>query len=299
MTTSDSLARPRNGITLLEVLISIGILAIGLSSIVAVMPAAHSQASRAVMADRAAALASNALADVATFGLLRDGTSVLTVAPTATTPVLIDPAAANPYLQLSPSGTLPLARVRAGGAAAPAIAPVAPAGVLRLMTDLRDDVTFREASAPDEPPLNDFVDGARSYRGRMTSLLAIKPGVSAGTPGTMSAVVFQGRDAARPLAVTATLTNLALSEASLNTSDMDGRRMRDVVKPGVVLWDPAGLRFHQAVATAYDAAGTTAYLTLQSGAAIAAGTYTVQFLPDSMGLAERPFMSESTSECTQ
>ena len=34
-------SRPRAGITLLEVLISIGILAIGLSSLVALMPAAR------------------------------------------------------------------------------------------------------------------------------------------------------------------------------------------------------------------------------------------------------------------
>jgi len=43
----------RNGITLMEVLIAIGILAVGLSSVAALMPAAGSQAKKAVVADRA------------------------------------------------------------------------------------------------------------------------------------------------------------------------------------------------------------------------------------------------------
>jgi len=59
----------RRGLTLMEVLISIGILAIGLSSVVALVPVGRSQQMRAVLYDRAAVLAANALADAATFGL--------------------------------------------------------------------------------------------------------------------------------------------------------------------------------------------------------------------------------------
>ena len=61
----------RNGITLMEVLIAIGILAVGLSSVAALLPAAGSQAKKAVIADRAASMAENALADAITIGLTR------------------------------------------------------------------------------------------------------------------------------------------------------------------------------------------------------------------------------------
>ena len=61
----------RNGITLMEVLIAIGILAVGLSSVAALLPAAGSQAKKAVIADRAASMAENALADAVTVGLTK------------------------------------------------------------------------------------------------------------------------------------------------------------------------------------------------------------------------------------
>ena len=290
-------ARARSGITLLEVLIAIGILAIGLSSIVAVMPAAHSQANRAVMLDRAALLASNALADAVTFGLTRPDGSTLSTKPTASTPVLIDPAAAAAYLT-TVSSTVPLALPLAGGAIAPTSFAAAPAAVLRAITELRDDMVFEASTAADAPPLHTFADGVRSFQGRTTCVLGIKPSTP-GLPGTLSVVVFHARDTGNPLAVTGTLANLAVAQTSLSTVELAGRRMRDVVKPGVVFWDPVGLRFHQAVATSYDMGGTTAYLTLSSGAALASGTYMVQFLPDSVGVAERPFTPESISEFTQ
>lgn len=288
----------RSGITLLEVLIAIGILAIGLSSIVAVMPAAHSQANRAVILDRAALLASNVLADAVTFGLTRPDGSTLSATATASTPILIDPAASAGYLKTI-SGNVPLPLALAGGAVAPTPFTAAPAAVLRAITELRDDVVFENSTVADAPPLNTFADGARSFQGRTTCVLGITPNSTPGLPGTLSVVVFHARDTGNPLAVTGTLTNLAVAQASLSTVELAGRRMRDVVKPGVVFWDPVGLRFHQAVATSYDMGGTTAYLTLSSGAALASGTSTVQFLPDSVGIAERPFMPESISEFTQ
>jgi type II secretory pathway pseudopilin PulG len=60
------------GITLMEVLIAIGILAVGLTSVVSLVPAGQSQAARAVILDRAAATVANGLQDAATYGLLRE-----------------------------------------------------------------------------------------------------------------------------------------------------------------------------------------------------------------------------------
>lgn len=61
----------RRGITLMEVLISIGILAVGLTSVVALVPAGKSQAARSVTLDRAASMATNALADAVSAGFTR------------------------------------------------------------------------------------------------------------------------------------------------------------------------------------------------------------------------------------
>jgi type II secretory pathway pseudopilin PulG len=54
----------RSGITLLEVLIAAGILVVGLTSVLAMLPAAGSLFGEASMSDRAASLASNAAADL-------------------------------------------------------------------------------------------------------------------------------------------------------------------------------------------------------------------------------------------
>lgn len=290
---SGTAASPRAGITLLEVLIAIGILAVGLGSVVSLMPAAQSQANRAVVLDRAAVLAANALADAATWGLFREGGAVLSIAATPGSPVVVDPAASTSYL----AGTQ-LAQASAAGVAAPPGA-AAPASVLRLLTELRDDLTVGDPPTPDDLPLNAVVDGARGYLGRMTCFLSIKPGGSSGVPGTASVVVFHGRNTASPLAITGTLENLRLDAASLDATQLDGRRMREVLRPGTVLWDPAGGGFHQVSAAAFDTSGASAFLTLHSGATLASGTFTVQVLPDAVGLAERPYVPESTSEFTR
>jgi type II secretory pathway pseudopilin PulG len=114
-------SRPRAGITLLEVLISIGILAIGLSSLVALMPAARSQAERAFVLNHAGVLAANALADAATFGLLR--ADALTVPPTAAVPVIVDPAVSGAGIYFGAAGTASLAESALPQAAQPSPEP--------------------------------------------------------------------------------------------------------------------------------------------------------------------------------
>ena len=60
----------RRGITLLEVLISLGILSIGLASVVALIPAGGSQARKAQIEDRRGALGAAALNDIIARGML-------------------------------------------------------------------------------------------------------------------------------------------------------------------------------------------------------------------------------------
>jgi type II secretory pathway pseudopilin PulG len=281
------------GITLMEVLISIGILAIGLSSVVAILPAARSQAARAVILDRAAGLAANALADAATFGLLR--TDSLTVIPTPATPVVVDPAFGPSALTNTVSGSLRNCGIFSTGMAGTfGNAAAAPAAFHRLFTQSRDDIIVDGTSTPDDPPLEKFADGVRSFEGRMSCLLSLMSGTALGVPGRLSVVVFHGRDLAAQT-IDGTVTNF---QAAIPAAAIKGRTFRDLVKPGVVLWEPAGRRFHQAVAVAWDASGTSAFLTLAPGGDFS-GTVTVQFLPDSVGLAERPFLPESTSPFTE
>jgi hypothetical protein len=55
----------------MEVLIASGILAVGRTSVVSLVPAGQSQAARAVILDRAAATVANGLQDAVTYGLTR------------------------------------------------------------------------------------------------------------------------------------------------------------------------------------------------------------------------------------
>lgn len=75
----------RKGITLLEVLVAGGILAVGLAGVAAILPAAGVMLSEASTADRAAALANNAFAELSRQGTFRaadfgDGTQPLKAA---------------------------------------------------------------------------------------------------------------------------------------------------------------------------------------------------------------------------
>lgn len=61
---------PRAGLSLLEVLVACGILVVGLTSVVALLPAASSRLGQAAQEDRAGVLAANAYAEVVNRGLL-------------------------------------------------------------------------------------------------------------------------------------------------------------------------------------------------------------------------------------
>src|SRR3990172_2603879 len=67
----SSLLAPRpSGITLVEVLISMGILVIGLLSVMAMLPAGSKYMQQGEIADRGAAIAQAAFADLVTKGML-------------------------------------------------------------------------------------------------------------------------------------------------------------------------------------------------------------------------------------
>ena len=266
----------RRGITVLEVLISIGILAIGLVSVAAIIPAAGSQSARAVILDRAAVHAANVLADAATFGLLRQSGTTWASLTASGSAVIVD--LAGTQLTNASSGT-----ARNAGVYSTASSGIAPIATTRLLLESRDDVVVTPAAAEDDPPTNFVADGARGYTGRITSLLCLSETGSGNY--CASVVVFHGRDPGTT-AITGTLTNSALT--FIPPAD---RTATDVVRPGVVLWDPARVRFHQMTAASPNSDGSSFFITLGSGTALVSGT--VQILPDSVGLAERIFTPET------
>jgi hypothetical protein len=269
----------RRGITVLEVLIAIGILAIGLVSVAAIIPAAGSQSARAVILDRAAVHAANVLADAVTFGLLRRSGTTWASLTASGSAVVVD--LAGTQLTNASSGT-----ARNAGVFSTASSGIAPIATARLLLESRDDVIFAPADNEDDPPTNFVVDGARGYTGRITSLLCLSDAGSGNYRA--SVVVFHSRDPGLT-AITGTLTN-----SSLTFMPPADRTATDVVRPGVVLWEQSMRRFYQTMSVSPNADGSALFVTLGSGTALGAGPFTVQILPDSVGLAERFFTPETS-----
>ena len=286
------------GITLLEVLIAIGILSVGLASVVALIPAGHAQAARAVVLDRASLLAANVLADAATFGLLRSEG----VRNGGSRPLVID--AASTSLPFTANGDLgPLGIY---STVLPSVG--APVAYENQFLQLRDDIIVTATAGPDDLPTNFFVDGARAFEGRMSALLCLQAGASGG-PERMSVVVFHRRDPGFPT-LTGTLSNGILVSSTSQAALLGTRLVSDVIKPGVVVFTNSPPQFHQVTSARINTitalTGTTdgvytALMTFSTGVALTASTtpVTLTFLPDSVGLAERTFVAEGAGAYTQ
>jgi len=395
MTAIHSIPAPasaRRGITLMEVLISIGILAVGLTSVVALVPAGRSQASRGIIYDRATTMATNALADAITAGFTRfdsltpvsedyNGDGTLDVSSgewdvngnntaeeylslsedfaldgaTAADDrdgngavqnfgfVVCDPlgpmytegpfpaAVAKPVLHvgLKQQGLLAAAGAARWTLPAPGVGGAATR--MALLAQGRDDLRFNlSAVGPDDPPLN-LVDagGVRSFEGRTTCMFAlaridtgiynlgnvpVSPPLVAGELAKLSVVVFHGRsgafeDALVPADYDASAGMLTVETANLPT----GRSIKDVLKPGVViydgkkvhaanLWNNANVqvtgaqheRFSQVTMASVESAapGATSHTVYVTVTGPPPTTGPVQILVDSVGLAEQTVVLE-------
>lgn len=296
------------GITLIEVLISIGILAIGLSSVIALVPAGRSEAAKAVVYDRAANLAANVLNDAVTFGLTKP--SSVAAVPTGTRMIVFDP--------LNVGVAAPV--FRWGAASAPAASPppadnsvLKPKGIFAIPSDAstggepllygllqnRDDVVYAEAANADDPPSNAFSAGTRSFLGRTSAVLAIAPlagasGFVAGEPARVSAVVFHNRSLSDPtdVIVVGTYEDASLSPPRPGTiaipSIPSGRTLRSILRPGTVVFSPSPPAWFQVTMATVDELHSPplAYVTFDGNATPPANQQ-VEIALDSVGLAER------------
>lgn len=267
----------RHGITLMEVLIAIGILSIGLTSVAALLPAGGSQARKAIISDRAANLAENALADAITIGLARPlsltGTAQrVVIDPAGTLTVNIDPPV---NVSLQPTGVL------AGASGGTGVSKA----VGFLFAQGRDDIVFNAPATGDSLPTNSFTDGARAFDGRTTCLWAIESlsnsPIAASSLARLSVVIFQDRDPSSP-----TLAATVSATGEIAVTPPAGRAIRDILKTGTVIVASAGIPaeslFFSLRSASPNAAGTSAYGVFDRTPP--AGNCTI--LLDSVGLAQ-------------
>jgi len=297
----------RRGITLMEVLISIGILSVGLTSVVSLVPAGQSQAARAVILDRAAAAVANGLHDAVTFGLIKPDAVAFDDSPQ---PVWVfDPVVQRAGLRVKDfyGANAVGARLKPSGVYSQSTSPDGTADwrLLQLVGEGRDDLVFPAGVRPDDPPRNAYdASGLRPFNGRMTcvfsvaradNLLTTSPGP--GDVAKLTVVAFHNRDMADPVAgfmrfqydaTTATLQRVDPLPAN--------RTLRDVIRPGVVIYDPkkvtAGFqyqRFSQVQMASVDNESNAVYVTFSSPTP-SSGIVTV--LLDSVGLAEQMVVLE-------
>ena len=156
----------RRGITILEVLISIGILSVGLASVLALLPAGGSQARKAMVEDRRTSLGENALADCHARGFLNPVNWSGASAP----PVMIDPLGKAAGVQVVPAG---MTLVDVNGLTTSALTDYAFRGA--------DDLVYTIPDNEDLPPVPGIQGNARRLtEGNFSWLATIVP-LSAGS----------------------------------------------------------------------------------------------------------------------
>jgi type II secretory pathway pseudopilin PulG len=301
---SSHVGPTRRGISLLEVLISIGILAVGLSSVVALVPAGKSEAAKAVILDRSANLAMNVLNDAVTFGLTRPNS--IEMSSTANQ-VVFDPLyfRSNTFVWVSgstnvvSSGTLKPSGVFARTTSSSTMSANAATAMIESWSVGRDDVVYGEAAKDDEPPTNLFAGSERAFQGRTTALVSIRPvsgTFSSGSFARVSAVIFHGRNGTDPsdAIVTGTYNDPLRPVGTILVGTLpEGRTLKEAIHPGVVVYSAnSDNRWYQvAMASIDEGTPGLVYVTFTGDVEPVSGP--VRIALDSVGLAERIVVLES------
>ena len=314
----------RRGISLLEVLISMGILTVGLLSVLALVPAGKSQAVKAVIYDRSSVMASNVAADLISRGLLR---STSWVTPQPSTPIAVfDP------LYKGPTGVWPPANsaitLKADAATTGASASAYPGAGLsgqNATVQAVCDVLFRseddplytlDGVGPDDPPLPRWSAGSatapggrRTFEGLYSFLATLQssakttpywdPAADPAKPATLTILAFQRRDPTTGPIVFTRDANTA-TDGWLYTLSYD-QKIKDIVRPGtLVLWvdnlaTPTAVRWHRIVLAAEQKSGRVAFTCEGRDPDASAAAACVLAFPGAAGGIEVPVRLEGTS----
>lgn len=172
----------RRGMTLLEVLVSIGILVAGLASIAALMPAAGARLAEATAIDRAATLAANAHADLRNRVILTSSTTLFpinTVITASTGPVCVFGAAFTSGSGQIGSGTYP---ITSGTLTTGTFCRGTPSLTMTLLDDIQLSAT------------NTLVTNSNSLSYSVTVVPTSTGTISAGSPVLVGVAVFKRPD---------------------------------------------------------------------------------------------------------
>jgi Tfp pilus assembly protein PilV len=291
----------RRGITLMEVLVSIGIIAIGLTSVMSLIPAGKSEAGKAVVYDRASTMAMNGLADAITFGLTRPDSIIATSSTVAT--IVFDANASLPaaVTTVATAGAIKSKGVLSG----PSDNTAAALTIQNLFLQGRDDVIYNRPATDDAPPTNSVTNGIRGFEGRMTSVIALTeldsgtPPLVAGDLATLSVIIFHSRETTTPI-VAGTISSAGLVTLPSLPAD---RTLKSIIRPGTVLYyvdtTRNRLRFAQLSMAAVDLTAGDAYVTFSGRPIPSAPTTDIFILVDSVGLAEQTVSLEGPSSFGQ
>lgn len=208
MAMNSVVASRRRAITLLEVLISLGILSVGLASVLALIPAGGAQTQRALVEDRRGAMGAAACADAINRGILQP--HKWSSSPPAPYYCIFDPLGNGSFTAKLDDGTQPFKAVDLAGFSA---GSAAADDAFRS----HDDLSFAAPSSDDDPPRPQFLQGTggparRISEGTYSWLATLAPSAAGSAHYTLSIVQFYRRPAS-PSAV----VNPATSAGSVFT----------------------------------------------------------------------------------
>ncbi len=284
---------------MLEVLISIGILAVGLTSVLSFIPAGHSMAKTSLVTDQAAIVAANTIEDLVTEGYLRvDSLSGIT------SPLVIDPFGAGTWP--ASLGFTPAVLRRNGVFSVPTtLSPDRVYPATSYLARSRDDVIFNVPDSDAVDVTNSLVGGVRPYRGNFSWVAMIsKPSggsFAAGDEATLTVVVFHNRDTGQAPPSLGSYTPWAgnvLWPSGAAGPLIDDRKNSEVIRSnGVCLLHQttpaAPPSFRRISIAAIDNADTGAFIEFDGPQP--AGTATLYAVPDAVAVIEKTVTLEGPS----